>query len=51
VVQLPFTTLPSLFCKKCDLLKARVVIYANQVKSLAWADVRLRDLPGVSQKP
>src|SRR6516225_2787554 len=28
VVQSPFTTLTSLFYKKCNLLKARVVIYA-----------------------
>jgi len=30
VIELSFTKLPSLFYKKCDLLKARVVIYANQ---------------------
>jgi hypothetical protein len=28
VVQLPFSTLTSLFRQKCNLLKARVVIYA-----------------------
>src|SRR5215469_17711637 len=31
VVQFLFTTLPSLFHKKCNRLKARVVIYAYQV--------------------
>ena len=30
VVQLPFPTLASVFHEKCDLLKARVVIYAYQ---------------------
>jgi len=30
VVQLPFSTLTGLFFKKCNLLKARVVIYAYQ---------------------